>query len=66
MNNKKSMAIEIMWLVLAIFGISLGVYKSCIIGFNDSISYFVIALISVVMYSMRRYIRYSSSKPDKN
>jgi len=62
MNNKKSIAIEIMWLTLAIISTILGIYKTIIIDLNNGIPFFVISLVSIIMYTLRRYVRKYSSK----
>ena len=56
-KNKKSFALEIMWLVLAIIGIGMGIFKSFTINFSSGFPFLIIAVISAIMFTVRWYAR---------
>ncbi|MCC7332781.1 MAG: hypothetical protein IT232_09255 [Flavobacteriales bacterium] len=47
--------LELMWLIIAIFNISVGIYKLFTMPeIDDAIFFFIFALIAVILYFIRR------------
>jgi len=63
MQNKFNFIIEIVWLVIAILGLAAGVHKTVISGINESYPFFIITIISIFIYTLRRHFRLA--KKDK-
>ena len=57
MNKKFVFAIEIVWLICAFLGLLAGIHKTYYHGFNQSYLFFIITLICILMYLIRRGMR---------
>jgi hypothetical protein len=55
--NKLTYIIEIVWLVLAIFCLAMGTYASIRIGFDQSYMFYILSVMALLMYLLRRYRR---------
>lgn len=60
--NKTNLVFEIFWLITAILGFLAGVHYIWKFGFGKSYVFFVISLLALAMYFMRRSYRKRSNK----
>ena len=56
-NIRFAYILEIVWLCCAVIALLAGVHKTVVNGFSESYIFFIIVVISFLMYSVRRYIR---------
>ncbi len=59
MNKKFIIALEIIWLIIAILSLIAGLHKTYYQSFSESYLFFIITFIAILMYSFRRYKRKS-------
>jgi len=62
MNKKFAFVLEIVWLVLAIASIIAATHKTINSSFKESYLMFIIAIICLLMYAIRRGVRKYSEK----
>jgi len=62
MNRKVLFTLEMVWLAIAVISIAAALYNWYELGFGESIMFFVITLLSLMMYFFRRNLR-KSQKP---
>lgn len=62
MNRNVLHLLEIVWISLAVLSFLAGLYNWSRIGFRESLMFFVISLLSLMMYFFRRNLR-KSQKP---
>ncbi|MGF1586303.1 MAG: hypothetical protein ACFCUM_13340 [Bacteroidales bacterium] len=62
MNPKIIHLLELVWISLAILSFLAGIYNWYQTGFNDSMMFFVITILSFMMFLYRRNLR-KSQKP---
>jgi energy-converting hydrogenase Eha subunit C len=60
MNRKTIHLLEIVWLTLGIISLLAGIYNWLDVGLTESMMFFIITLVSIMMYFHRRHIRRSS------
>jgi membrane protein implicated in regulation of membrane protease activity len=62
--SKIPMALEAIWLVLALLCMAIGIHSTIKIGIAQSYMFFILSAVAVLMYLLRRYRRknYSSDK----
>ncbi len=53
-------ALEVLWLALAVLSLGAGVFKTYTESFRDSYQFFVIFLVAVFIFSLRRRQRRNS------
>lgn len=56
-NPKQSKAREVLWLAVAVMSLSTGIHKTLFISFKDSWYFYLFALISLILYKIRRDLR---------
>lgn len=49
--------LEVVWLVLAVICLGFAIYATATVGFNQSYMFFILALVAVLMYFIRRHRR---------
>lgn len=59
MNRKVLFTLEMVWLTIAVISFGAGLYNWYELGFGESIMFFVITLLSLMMYFFRRNLRKS-------
>jgi len=57
MNNKFKFILEITWLVVAIFALGIAIHATVMRGFKASIPTYLIFLLALFIYLVRRYSR---------
>jgi cytochrome bd-type quinol oxidase subunit 2 len=62
MNKKFAFILEIVWLVLAILGAVAAIHKTYNASFKESYLMYIIAIICILMYFVRRGTRKISEK----
>jgi len=61
-KNKFALILEIVWLIVAVLSLIAGINQTYKFGFKNSILFYIIFLIAIIMYSFRRYLRKSGRK----
>lgn len=54
-------ALEIIWLILAVICLGLGIHSTIGKGLNESYMFFILTLVALLMFALRRYRRKSLS-----
>ncbi len=49
--------LEVVWLLLAAICLGFAIYATVTVGFNQSYMFFILALVAVLMYFIRRHRR---------
>ena len=62
MNNKLAKLILALWLILAIACFIFGFYQTIIDGFGKSYMFFILGIISLFMFYIRRAVMKKASK----
>lgn len=62
---RANLIIEIVWLILAILSLAAGVHKTYISNINESYPFFIITVISIFIYVLRRFLRLSAQRKDE-
>ena len=62
MSNRFIHILELVWISLAVLSFLAGLYNWYHLGFEESLMFFVITLLSLIMYFYRRNLR-RSRKP---
>ena len=62
MNKKFAFILEIVWLVLAIAGAGAAIHKTINTSFKESYVMYIIAIICILMYFVRRGVRKINEK----
>ncbi len=57
MNRKLNKFLEITWLTVAVLSLVAGIHKSLTTSLGESWLLFLIALVSMIMYTLKRYLR---------
>jgi len=52
--NKLAFILELIWLALSLFCLGLGIWATSNTGFSKSYMFFVLAVIALLMYFLRR------------
>ncbi|MEW5845754.1 MAG: hypothetical protein AB1777_05740 [Bacteroidota bacterium] len=52
--NKLAFILELIWLALSLFCLGLGIWATAKSGFSSSYMFFVLAVIALLMYFLRR------------
>ncbi|MGE0077730.1 MAG: hypothetical protein AB7S48_07720 [Bacteroidales bacterium] len=60
--EKLAYFLELIWLGLAIFCLSVGIYATIKSGFSVSYMFFILSVLAVAMYYMRRRRRLNTDK----
>jgi len=63
---KMNHAIEIVWLILTILSLFAGIHKTYHTSIKESYPFFLIALLCIFIYTLRRYFRLSSLNKTTN
>lgn len=58
--------LEISWLIIAILSVAMGTYKCITHGFDEAIFIFLISVVAVAFYFVRRKQRISMEKQQGN
>ncbi len=56
-NPKQSKARELLWLAVAILSLSAGIHKTVFFSFKESWYFYIFAVISLILYKIRRNLR---------
>ena len=62
MNNRLIHTLEVVWLIIALLSFISGIYNLIYSGVQESLMFFLITFISLIMYLFRRRLR-KSQKP---
>ena len=65
MNKKLHFIPERTWLVIALLAIGGAIHQTYKVGFQNSYMFYIIAFISLMMFSFRRYTRKTIEKKDQ-
>jgi hypothetical protein len=57
--------LEIFWLIIAIMTGFMGFYGTFTRGFKSSYAFFIMAILSSLLYFARRYLRFQNKKENK-
>lgn len=55
--SKLAVVMEVIWIILALICIGFGVYSTLKVGFSQSYMFFILSIVAVLMFMLRRYKR---------
>ncbi|HDP54872.1 MAG TPA: hypothetical protein ENN24_04205 [Bacteroidetes bacterium] len=55
--SKLAIAMEVIWILLALICLAFGVYSTLNVGFDRSYMFFILTVVATLMYALRRYKR---------
>ncbi len=56
-KNRISYSMEILWLIIALVCLLMAVKKTIFTGWRDSFMFYILSILAVLMYLLRRYVR---------
>ncbi|MDD2279095.1 MAG: hypothetical protein PHD06_01650 [Bacteroidales bacterium] len=59
--SKLAVVLEIIWLILAFICVGFGIYITVKVGFNQSYMFFILSVVALLMYTLRRHKRKQAS-----
>jgi len=65
MNKKLHFILETTWLIITILALGAAIHQTYKTGFQNSYMFYIIAFISLMMFSFRRYTRKTIEKKDQ-